>query len=261
MFLAVKGTPPLSTLWLTLIGGGLVAAASNTLNCYFDRELDTRMVRTRSRPLPAGRIAPHQALTFGVVIGALGLVILGRFVDSPAAILAFIAFVYYAFAYTLFLKWRPPWNALVGSGVGGLTPLIGWVAVTDRLAATPFLLSAVIIVWTLPHFWSLAVFRRADYERAGIRMLPPRGATAMIVTSSILLVALSLLLAPVAGLGLFYLGVASVLGAGFLYLAVHMSQREPSSTARRFHLYSILYVSCLFIAIIVNEVVVTGGRA
>jgi protoheme IX farnesyltransferase len=253
MCLAVKGIPPLHTLWLTLIGGGLVAAASNTLNCYFDRELDKRMTRTRSRPLPSGRIAPQQALAFGVVIAAVGLVVLSRFVGLPAGILAFVALVYYVFAYTLFLKVRTPWNVLIGSGVGGLTPLIGWVAVTDRLAATPFLLSGVIVLWTMPHFWSLAVFRRADYERAGIKALPLKGVHAATIGSSALLVAISLLLAPVAGLGLFYVGVASALGVGFLYLALRMNQRQPLSNAWRFHSYSIFYICVLFVAIIANR--------
>ena len=260
MFLAVKGVPPLHTLLLTLIGGGLVAAASNTLNCYFDRELDGRMARTRSRPLPAGRITPQQALSFGIGIGAVGLLILGEFVGLIAAILAFIALVYYVFAYTLFLKSRAPWNVLIGSGAGGLTPLIGWAAVTDRLAATPFLLSAIIILWTLPHFWSLAVFRRTDYEQAGINALPLKGVTVTTITCSVLLMAVSLWLARAADLGFFYLGVASVLGAGFLYLAFQMSQRERLSAARRFHSYSILYITFLFLAMIANEVVLTGGK-
>jgi protoheme IX farnesyltransferase len=253
MFLAAKDLPALYTLLLTLTGGGLVVAASNTLNCYFDRELDGHMARTRSRPLPAGRITPQQALTFGIVTGAVGLYILGQFAGLPAAILAFIALVYYVFAYTLFLKWRAPWNVLIGSGVGGLTPLIGWVAVTNRLAATPFLLSAIIILWTLPHFWALAIFRRNDYEQAGIKALPSKGVTAMIITSSILLVAVSLLLAPTANLGFFYIGVASVLGIGFLYLALQMNQREPLSKAWRLHSYSIFYIALLFAAMIASK--------
>ncbi len=253
MFLAVKGAPPLYTLLLTLVGGGLVAAASNTLNCYFDRELDGRMARTRSRPLPAGRIAPLQALSFGIVIGAVGSLILCGFVGFIAAILAFIALVYYVFAYTLFLKSRAPWNVLIGSGVGGLTPLIGWAAVTDRLAATPFLLSAIVILWTLPHFWSLAVFRRTDYERAGINALPLKGVTVTTIACSVLLVAVSLWLGRAAELGFFYLGVASALGAGFLYLAFQMSKRERLSAARRFHSYSVLYIALLFLAMIATQ--------
>jgi heme o synthase len=255
MFLAVNGIPPLYTLFLTLIGGGLAAAASNTLNCYFDRELDGRMARTRSRPLPAGRIAPQQALVFGLAIGAAGLFILGQFVGLAAAALAFIALIYYVFAYTLFLKWRTPWNVLIGSGVGGLTPLIGWVAVTDRLEATPFLLSAIIILWTLPHFWSLAIFRRSDYEQAGIQALPPKGVYALIIASSVLLAAASLWLARAADLGTFYLGAASVLGAVFLYLALHLDQGKPSSSAWRFHSYSIFYVALLFLAMIASKLV------
>jgi heme o synthase len=260
MFLAVNGVPPLHTLLLTLAGGGLVAAASNALNCYFDRELDGRMARTRSRPLPAGRIAPRQALGFGIVVGAAGLVILGGFVGLLAAILAFIALVYYVFAYTLFLKSRAPWNVVIGSGVGGLTPLIGWVAVTDRLAATPFLLSAIIILWTIPHFWSLAVFRRSNYEQAGINALPLKGVSVTTITCSVLLVAVSLLLVRAADLGLSYLGAASVLGAGFLYLAFQMGRRRRLLAARRFHSYSILYIAFLFLAMIANEIALSGGK-
>jgi protoheme IX farnesyltransferase len=230
-----------------------VVAASNTLNCYFDRELDGRMARTRSRPLPAGRITPQQALIFGIVTGAVGLIILGQFVALAAAILALIALVYYVFAYTLFLKWRAPWNVLIGSGVGGLTPLIGWVAMTNRITATPFLLSAIIILWTLPHFWALAIFRRTDYAQAGIKALPQKGVTAMIISSSILLVAVSLWLAPASGLGFFYVGVASILGIAFLYLALQMKRREPSSMAWRFHSYSIFYIGILFAAMILNR--------
>ena len=257
MFLTVKGTPPLDTLFLTLIGGGLVAAASNTLNCYFDRELDTRMARTRSRPLPAGRVAPQQALGFGIVIGAVGLLILGQFVGLISAIQAFIALVYYVFAYTLFLKWRAPWNVLIGSGVGGLTPLIGWAAVADGLTATPFLLSAIIVLWTPPHFWSLATFRRSEYEQAGITVLPTRGVAALTIACSVVLVAVSLWLARVAGLGFFYLGTASILGAVLLYLALRLASRmnrgESVSTARRFYFYSIVYIAFLFVAMIVND--------
>jgi protoheme IX farnesyltransferase len=261
MFLAVKGIPPLETLLLTLLGGGLVAAASNTLNCYFDRELDKRMARTRSRPLPAGRIAPQQALAFGILTGAGGLLILGRFVGLAPALLAFTALVYYVFAYTLFLKSRAPWNVVIGSGVGALTPLIGWLAVTDRLTATPFVLSAIIILWTLPHFWALALSRRADYRRAGIDALPSKGIAAATIACSVLLVAVSLWLAWAADLGFFYVGVASVLGTGFVCLALRMNQRESLSPAKWFYTYSIFYIAFLFAAMIANQVALTGGKS
>jgi protoheme IX farnesyltransferase len=259
MFLAAGGAPPLRTLLATLVGGGLVAAASNTLNCYLDRGLDARMARTRSRPLPAGRIAPLQALTFGLVLGVVGLLILARFVGLPAATLAFIALVYYVFPYTLFLKKRAPWNVLIGSGAGALTPLIGWVAVTDRLSATPFLLAAIIVLWTLPHFWALAAFRRADYEQAGIKALPSKGVTVATIACSVLLVGVSLALGPVAGLGFVYLGVAAVLGAGFLYLALRVRQRERLSAAKRFYSYSIFYIAFLFVAMIATAMPSAGG--
>jgi protoheme IX farnesyltransferase len=260
MLIAAEGRPPLHTLGLTLVGGGLVAAASNTLNCYLDRGLDARMRRTRSRPLPAGRIDPRSALTYGLITGMLGLLILVRFVGLAAAVLAFAALIYYVFAYTMLLKRRAPWNVLIGSGAGALTPLIGWVAVADRLTAAPFLLSAVIVLWTLPHFWALAIFRSGEYQRAGVRVLPSRGVTAGTVACSVLTAGVSLLLAWVARLDLFYLGTAAVLGTGFVFLALQMRRRGRLSEAKRFYRYSIVYITLLFVAMIVTEVPLPGIR-
>jgi protoheme IX farnesyltransferase len=253
MCLAVSGLPQLNTLLLTLAGGGLVAAGSNTLNCYFDHELDGRMARTRCRPLPAGRLRPRQALVFGMSTGLVGLVVLGQFVNLAAAILAAAALVYYALIYTLLLKRHTRWSVLIGSGAGAITPLIGWVAVTSRIESTPFILSAIIILWTLPHFWTLAIFRRSDYEQAGLRVLPAGGVNSWIIACSLLLVATTLLFVPAAGLSYFYLGTASVLGSVFLYLALRMSRSKTLQTAWQLYSYSIFYISVLFGAMILDR--------
>jgi heme o synthase len=254
MFLAVNGPPPLSTLILTLLGGGLVAAGANTINCYFDRELDKQMARTRLRPLPAGRLSPYQALTFGIITGAAGLLMLGQFVGLATAALALFALFYYACVYTLLLKTHSPWSILIGSGVGAITPLIGWIAVTRNIEATPFILSIIIVLWTLPHFWALAIFRQKDYEKAGIRVMPRNGVNVWIITSSILLVAVTILLKLVASLGLFYLLIAIVLGLGFIFLAMGLKHTGSLSKAWRLYVYSIFYIALLFTVIIVDRV-------
>ncbi len=253
MFLAAKGVPPASTLLFTLLGGGCVAAAANTFNSYLDRDIDALMARTRHRPLPSGRLSSNRALAFGTGIGLIGVLILSGLVSWVAATLATIALVYYILPYTLWLKRRTHWSTIVASGVGGITPLIGWSAVTNRIEPTPFLLAVIIILWTVPHFWALAVFRRNDYEQAGLRVLPTKGTASWIIACSLLLVAASLLLVPAADLGLFYLGTASALGAGFLYLALRINHREPLRTAWLLYSYSIFYIAFLFGAMIVDR--------
>lgn len=255
MFLAARGIPPTSTLIFTLIGGACVAAAANTFNSYLDRDIDALMARTCHRPLPSGKLKPNHALSFGIGIGLIGLFILSRFVNWAAAMLAVIALAYYIFPYTLYLKRRTCLSAVIGSGVGALPPLIGWAAVTQRIELTPFLLSCIIILWTLPHFWTLAVFRRDDYEQAGLRVLPEKGVSTWIIVCSLLLVAATLLLVKVADLGLFYLGAACLLGAGFLSLALRMNHVEPLRTAWHLYRYSIFYIAILFGAMIVDRIV------
>lgn len=256
MFLAAGGAPPVSTLLLTLLGGGYVAASANTFNSYLDRDIDALMARTRHRPLPSDLVKPNQALAFGVGIGLIGVLILSEFVNWAAAMLAVIALVYYILPYTLWLKRRTYFSAIIGSGIGAIPPLIGWTAVTHRIELTPFLLAAIIILWTLPHFWTLAIFRRDDYAQAGLRILPEKGVAAWIIACSLLLVATTLLLVPAADLGPFYAGTACVLGAGFLYLALRMNHGEPLRTAWHLYGYSIFYIAVLFGAMIIDRVAI-----
>jgi protoheme IX farnesyltransferase len=253
MVLAAGGAPPVSTLVFTLLGGGCVAAAANTMNSVLDRDIDALMARTSRRPLPSGRVTPGQALVFGVVMGVAGVALLAALVNCVAAMLALVALAYYVLPYTAWLKRRTYWSAIVGSAIGAIPPLIGWAAVTYRLEATPFLLSAIIGFWTLPHFWALVVFRRDDYARAGLRMLPDRGVAAYVIACCLLLVATSLLLAPVARLGLLYMVTACLSGAGMIWLTLRMGGVEAPRRAQRLYTYSVLYIGVLFVAMIFDR--------
>lgn len=256
MFLAAQGPPPTSALLFTLMGGACVAAAANILNSYLDRDIDALMDRTQRRPLPAGQLKPHDGLSLAIAIGLVGVTMLGRSVNPVAAALAMAALGYYVFPYTLWLKRNTWWSTVACSGVGAFPPLVGWAAVTHRIELTPFLLGAIIALWTVPHFWTLAVFRRNDYERASLRVLPDKGVASWIIVCSLLLVAASLLLVPVARLGLLYLATAAPLGIGFLYLGFRINQQESLRTAARFHAYSILYLVVLFGSMIIDRALV-----
>ena len=229
-----------------------MAVAANALNCYFDRDLDSMMPRTRHRPLPAGRLKPGQAVAFGAITGSVGLFILGRLVGLLAAGLALSALVYYILVYTVWLKRNTYWGAVIGSGAGALPPLIGWAAVTGRVETTPLLLFSIIVLWTPPHFWSLAIFRHSDYELAGLRVIPAKHAARWIMVCSFLLVSATLVLMPVAGLGWLYLCVALLLGLGLLIMAVRLP-RGGAPAARRLYFYSILYLVLIFVAMVADR--------
>jgi len=253
MFIAVQRIPPVTILFFTLLGGACVAAAANTFNSLLDTDIDALMMRTRHRPLPSGSIHRNQALVFGIVIGIAGVFTLGKFVGWIPAALAVLALLYYVVPYTLWLKRKNYWSAIVGSGAGALPPLIGWWAVTSKIEAAPFLLSVIVILWTLPHFWTLAIVRQDDYERAGINNLPLTGAILWITVSSFLLVAFSMLLKLVANLGLFYIMMAIVLGIVFLILVWQLRRNRPQKYFGYLYRYSIFYIGLLFASIIIDK--------
>ncbi len=254
MFRAAGGIPPGMTLLFTLLGGGLTAAGSNVLNCYLDRDVDALMARTRGRALAAGRLQAGRALVFGIGISVAGLLLLHLLVNRYAAGLAALALVYYVFVYTAWLKRRTTWSAVAGSGVGAFPPLVGWVAVTGSLTPAPLLISAVIVLWTMPHAWALALSRRAEYDRAGVAV--PR--TGVVVkgtlAASLGLAGVSIALAWVSGLGPVYLGVAGAVGLYFVYLAWRL-YRGWAGAARRLYSYSIVYLVLLFGAMLADTLV------
>ena len=264
MFLAAGGAPPLWPVVATLVGGTLAAGSANTLNCVIDRDIDEAMRRTRRRPLPAHSVAPAAALVFGLVLGTFATVWLGVTVNWLSASLALAANLFYVVVYSLVLKRRTAQNIVWGGAAGCFPALIGWTAVTGSLAWTPVVLFLVVFFWTPPHFWALALRYRDDYAAAKVPMLPvvatERAVTTQIVAYSWVMVALSLLLWPVAGTGWVYLAAAAVLGSAFLveaYRLYGLARRGVRGVALRpmrlFH-WSNTYLALLFVAVALDAV-------
>jgi protoheme IX farnesyltransferase len=254
--------------WLvvwTLIGGTLAAGSANAINCYLDRDIDELMARTRRRPLPAHQVEPERAVVFGVVLGVLSFVVMAWFVNLLAAFLTLLAIAFYVVVYTMLLKRTTPQNIVIGGAAGALPPVIGWAAVTGNVGIPALVLFLLVFYWTPPHFWALSLRIRKDYAAAGVPMLPVvRGipeTTRQIALYTLLMVAISLLLWPVAQMGLIYLGAAVGLGAVFLWQAWALWRRgasEEASTAGaiRLYRYSISYLSLLFLAVAVDALIV-----
>ena len=250
MIIAQRGMPSLGLVLLTLLGGALAAGGANAINCYLDRDIDSIMSRTRERPLPAGSVEPERALLFGISLGVVAFVLLAIAVNLVSALLALAALAFYVFVYTLWLKRSSPQNIVIGGAAGAMPPLVGWAAVTGGLDWAALLLFGIIVLWTPPHFWALALRYRSDYARAGVPMLPAvRGVDEtkrQILLYTVALVACTLLLVPVAGMGGLYLASALFLGAGFLALALRLWRSGTPQASRALFAYSILYLGLLF---------------
>jgi protoheme IX farnesyltransferase len=260
MILAADGLPSLWNVFATLIGGTLAAASANSLNCYFDRDIDVLMHRTAHRPLVTGEVTPREALLFGSGLGVLAVGWLALAVNLLSAALALAAILFYVVVYTLGLKRRTPQNIVWGGAAGCMPVLIGWAAVTGTLTWAPLVLFGVIFFWTPPHYWPLSLRFKDDYGRAGVPMLPvvaaPRAVSRRIVLYSWAMVACSLLLVPVAHTGWVYGVSAALLGGGFLVSAHRLHARavrgeRAMAAMRLFHL-SITYLSLLFLAVAVS---------
>ena len=262
MFLAAGGVPPLKIVLTTMIGGCLAAASANAFNCVLDRDIDERMRRTRRRPLPRHAVGPLGATVFGVILGIAATLWLGYFVNWLSAALALGANAFYIGVYTLWLKRRTPQNIIWGGIAGCFPPLIGWTAVTDSLAPTPFVMFLIVFFWTPPHTWALAMRYREDYAAAKVPMLPVvRSAPAVarqILLYSVVTVLVSLALWPVADTGWLYPVVALILGAALLWqsgLLLARARRGLTDAAlqpmRLFH-WTNSYLALLFVAAAVD---------
>lgn len=255
MLLAAEGWPPLLVAVGTLLGGSLAAGGANTFNSYLDRDIDAVMHRTGARPLATGVIPARNALVFGWVLSVLSVVILGVTSNLIAAALGAAAIAMYVIGYTLILKRRTPQNIVWGGAAGCMPVLIGWSAVTGGLSWTPVVLFLIVFFWTPPHYWPLSMRYREDYAAAGVPMLPVveenRVVAARIIRYSWVMVAVSLLLIPVAPMGWFYAAAAVSLGGGFLWEAHALSRRVGSVRLQPMRLFhgSITYLSLLFLAI------------
>ncbi len=253
MILAEGGWPSGWLILATVAGGAIVAGGANAMNCYFDRDIDELMLRTRGRPLPAGQIEPERAALFGLLLGAGGFLMLQAFANLLAAFLALGAFTFYIVVYTLLLKRTTPLNIVIGGAAGAVPPLVGWAAVTGAVEPPALVLFGIIVLWTPPHFWALALNYSSDYERAGIPMLPVvsgrQETSRQILLHSLALVAVSLLL-PVAGAtGLIYLSAAVVLGGLFLFYAFRLWRGTSAKASVALFRYSIIYLALLFAAV------------
>ncbi|HYN69913.1 MAG TPA: heme o synthase [Candidatus Eisenbacteria bacterium] len=252
------------TIW-TLVCGTLAAGSANAINQYLDRDIDARMVRTRRRPLPAHEVEPERAMVFGIVLGVVSIALMAWAVNLLAAFLTLLAIAFYVLVYTLMLKRTTPQNIVIGGAAGALPPVIGWAAVTGNVGLPALLLFLVVFYWTPPHFWALALRLRGDYAAAGVPMLPVvRGigeTSRQIGLYTVLLVALSIIFALVARMGVIYLVAAIVLGGLFLWRAFVLWRQGTSpeaSTAQaiRLYRYSIGYLTLLFAAVAIDALVV-----
>jgi protoheme IX farnesyltransferase len=259
MILAAGAVPSLWLIAATLLGGSLAAGAANAINMYLDRDIDQVMRRTRDRPLPQHRIAPERALTFGFSLAVASFVFLALTVNVLAALLALGAIGFYVFVYTMWLKRSTDQNIVIGGAAGGAPVLVGWAAVTGTLALPAWVLFAVIFVWTPPHFWALAMRIRDDYAAAGVPMMPVvRGedeTRKQIFIYSVLLVAVTLVLVPVAPMGAIYLVAALALGGVFVARALQLWRSPSRDRAWQLFRYSMLYLATLFVAVAVDALV------
>ncbi|HEX5465595.1 MAG TPA: heme o synthase [Candidatus Limnocylindrales bacterium] len=239
-------------LW-TLIGGTLAAGSANAINQYIDRDIDARMSRTRRRPLPGSTLDPQQALLFSVALGVAAFALLLLTTNLLAAVLTLVANAFYVVVYTIMLKRTTVQNIVIGGAAGSLPPLIGWAAVTGDLAPAPVLLFLIVFFWTPPHFWALALRLKDDYAAAGVPMLPVvrgvRETNRQILLYTVAVVALTLLLVPVAGMGLVYLVGAAGSGGLFLAQAVALWRDGSAGPAMRVYRGSITYLAGVFAAI------------
>ena len=256
MLLAERGIPSLWLILATLVGGALSAGSAGAFNCYLDRDIDRLMKRTKNRPLVTGELSDREALIFAWALGAASILWLGLLTNWLAAALSFGAILLYVVFYTIILKRRTPQNIVWGGVAGCMPVLIGWAAVTGDLSWPPVILFMIIFLWTPPHYWPLSMKYRADYQAAGVPMLAVVRGRAQVGLQVILYawatVACSLLLVPIAGMGLLYTFVALVTGGWFIYethrlysLAI---RHEHVSPMRVFH-GSIAYLTLLFVAV------------
>ena len=257
MFLSTSGLPDWRVLIAATIGTWLLAGAAFAVNCLIEREIDARMARTARRATAQGEITPLQTLVFSGVIGGMGMWVLFNFVNPLTMWLTFVTFVGYAIIYTILLKPNTPQNIVIGGLSGAMPPALGWAAVANEVPMEAWLLVLIIFVWTPPHFWALAMYRRDDYAKSGLPMLPvthgPRVTLTHILLYTIALFATSLLPFAVKMSGMFYLVSAVILGLIFLWYAWKMFTDYSDLLARKTFAYSIIYLSLLFAALLIDH--------
>jgi len=265
LLLAAGGFPGPLRFWGTLIGTVLAAGSAASFNHYVDRDIDALMRRTRMRPLPAGVLPPRDALVVGFTLATLAWGVLSACANLLAAAIAMASIVYYAVVYSVWLKRRTPQNIVIGGGAGASAPLIAWAAVTGRIELPAVLLAAIVFLWTPPHFWALALYRREDYLRANLPMLPVTHGEAetrrQILLYSLVLVPVTLAVAPLGGAGPTYWVPVTVMGGVFIFFAFSLWRSAEIPHAVRLFRYSILYLLLVFTFMAADATVRTLHRS
>ena len=260
MLVAARGLPDLWTIVWTLLGMALVSGSANAMNMVYDQDIDAVMARTAHRPIPDQRVDQLGALVFATAIGLIGVVVLGVLVNPATAVAALGGHLFYVFIYTMWLKRSTPQNIVIGGAAGAAPPLVGWAAVHGDVSVAAWIMFAIIFFWTPPHFWALALYKKLDYKRAGIPMLPVvRGeehTKKQMLLYTVLLVPVTGLLA-LAHLGWLYLAAALILGGIFIWFAVKVLRETGSHVwAKRMFAYSLLYLALIFAAMSVDALLI-----
>jgi len=257
MFLAVPGMVPLQVLVFGTVGIALVAGAAAAVNCLVEQKIDAVMARTRARPLPRGTLTALQTLVFAGVVGGIGMWLLYRFVNPLTMWLTLGTFIGYAIIYTVVLKPLTPQNIVIGGASGAMPPVLGWAAVTGEVSQDALLLFLIIFAWTPPHFWALALYRKHEYAKAGVPMLPvthgDKYTRLHVLLYTVILLVVSMLPFVTRMSGLIYLPAALVLGLVFVWYALRVYLAYTDHVAHSTFRYSITYLSALFAALLVDH--------
>ncbi len=257
MFLATPGLVPWDVLIFGSLGIGLSAASGAVVIHVLDQRIDAKMMRTRARPMPTGRVSERDAFVFASVLGVAGMTTLVLLINPLTALLTFVSLIGYAVVYTVFLKRATPQNIVIGGAAGAAPPMLGWAAVTNEVSGYALLLFLIVFTWTPPHFWALAIARKDDYEKAGVPMLPVTHGIEMtksfIVCYTILLIVVTILPYLTGMAGVLYLFGAVLLGGGFLYYALRLKFAENDQIAMKTFAYSITYLIALFSFLLVDH--------
>lgn len=257
MFLSTPGAVPLSIFIPATLGIALASASAAAINHVAEYRIDALMARTRNRPLPQGGLNRAQALVFALIIGALSMYLLIAFVNTLTAVLTFASLIGYAVIYTMYLKYATPQNIVIGGAAGAAPPVLGWTAVTGQVDPHALLLFLIIFAWTPPHFWALAIYRRDDYAKADIPMLPITHGVdytrVQILLYTLILTVATLLPYATYMSGAVYLVGAVALDAVFLYYAIRMQRDHDDALAMRTFRYSIVYLGLLFLFFFVDH--------
>ena len=254
----VAGNPGWLLVLVVLVGGYLMAGGANAVNMYLDSDIDTRMARTKLRPIPSGRMGPRAVLAFGVALATAATFLLARFTNVLTALLALSGFYFYVFVYTRWLKRTTPQNIVIGGAAGAFPPLVGWAAMTGTIDLTAVYLFLIVFYWTPPHFWALALLKQRDYGKAGIPMAPlvwgERETMRQMAWYNVILIALTLLPATFGAFGIIYLVSAIVLGAILLVGVIRVNTTEEwTKPAWRVYKFSLLYLALLFLAMVIDR--------